>query len=76
MRRSIALVLAASLFLVMAEQAQAATVEISIASASAGFDSKVAAGTFADRLRWTNNDTIRHTTTQNAPLSLCGTPAT
>jgi hypothetical protein len=51
-------------------------VEISIASASAGFDSKVAAGTFADTFRWTNNDTIRHTTTQNAPLSLCGTPAT
>lgn len=42
MRRSIALVLAASLFMVMAEQAQAATVDISIVSASAGFDSKAA----------------------------------
>lgn len=70
MRRSIALVLAASLFLVMAEQAQAATVEISIVNASAGFDSKAAAGAFADTFRWTNNDTITHTTTQNAPLSL------
>src|SRR6266540_2899088 len=63
-RRSIALVLAASLFLVMAEQAQAATVDISIVSASAGFDSKAAAGAFADTFRWTNNDTITHTTTQ------------
>jgi hypothetical protein len=63
-RRSIALVLAASLFLVMAEQAQAATVDILIVSASAGFDSKAAAGAFADTFRWTNNDTITHTTTQ------------
>jgi plastocyanin len=53
-----------------AEQAQAATVDISIVSASAGFDSKVAAGAFADTFCWTNNDTITHTTTQNAPLSL------
>jgi hypothetical protein len=36
MRRSIALVLAASLFLVMTEQAHATTVDISIVSASAG----------------------------------------
>lgn len=70
MRRSIALVLAGSLLLVMAGQAQAATVNISIVSASAGFDSKVAAGAFGDTFHWTNNDTIAHTTTQNAPLSL------
>jgi plastocyanin len=70
MRRSIALVLAASLFLVMAEQAHAATVDISIVSASAGFDARVTAGAFGDTFHWTNNDTITHTTTQNAPLSL------
>jgi plastocyanin len=70
MRGSIALVLAASLFLVMTEHAHAATVDISIVSASAGFDSKVAAGAFGDTFHWTNNDTIPHTATQNAPLSL------
>ncbi|MGH2530495.1 MAG: cupredoxin domain-containing protein [Actinomycetota bacterium] len=70
MRRSIALVLAASLFLVMTEQAHAATVDISIVSASAGFDPKATAGAFGDTFHWTNDDTITHTTTQNAPLSL------
>jgi plastocyanin len=70
MRRSIALVLAASLFLVMTEQTHAATVDISIVSASAGFDPRVTAGAFGDTFHWTNNDTITHTTTQNAPLSL------
>jgi hypothetical protein len=38
MRRSIALMLVTSLFPAMAEQARAETVDISIVSASAGFD--------------------------------------
>ena len=70
MRHLIALVLAASLFLVMREQAHAATVDVSIVSASAGFDPKVTTGAFGDTFHWTNNDSITHTTTQNAPLSL------
>jgi plastocyanin len=70
MRRSIALVLAASLFLLMAGEARAATVDISIVSASAGFDPKTATGAIGDTFHWTNNDTITHTTTQNGPLSL------
>jgi plastocyanin len=70
MRRSIALVLTASLFLLMAGEARAATVDISIVSVSAGFDPKTATGAFGDTFHWTNDDTITHTTTQNGPLSL------
>jgi len=75
-RRSIALVLAASLFLVMAEQAQAATVDISIVSASAGFDSKAAAGGVR---RHVPLDEQRHDHAHHDAETLrsrCGTPAT
>jgi len=70
MRRSIALVLAASLFLLMAGEARAATVDISIVGVSAGFDPTAATGAIGDTFHWTNNDSITHTTTQNGPLSL------
>ena len=70
MRRSIALVLAASLFLLMAGEARAATVDISIVGVSAGFDPTTATGASGDTFHWTNNDSITHTTTQNGPLSL------
>jgi plastocyanin len=70
MRRSIALVLAASLFLVMAGEARAATVDVSIVSVSAGFDPRVATGAIGDTFHWTNDDSITHTSTQNGPLSL------
>jgi len=70
MRRSIALVLSASLFLLMAGKARAATVDISIVGVSAGFDRTAAAGAIGDTFHWTNNDGITHTTTQNGPLSL------
>ena len=70
MRRSIALVLAASLFLLMAGEARAATVDISIVGVSAGFDPTTATGAIGDTFHWTNDDSITHTTTQNGPLSL------
>jgi plastocyanin len=70
MRRSIALVLSASLFLLMAGEARAATVDISIVGVSAGFDPTAATGAIGDTFHWTNNDGITHTTTQNGPLSL------
>ena len=70
MRRSIALVLATSLFLLMAGEARAATVDISIVGVSAGFDPTTATGGIGDTFHWTNNDGITHTTTQNSPLSL------
>ncbi len=70
MRRSIALVLAASLFLLMAGEARAATLDISIVGVSAGFDPTAATGAIGDTFHWTNDDSITHTTTQNGPLSL------
>ena len=70
MRRSIALVLAASLFPLMAGEARAATVDISVVGVSAGFDPTAATGAIGDTFHWTNNDSITHTTTQNGPLSL------
>ena len=69
MRRSIALGLAASLFLLMAGEARAATVDISIVGVTAGFDPMTAIGAIGDTFQWTNDD-ITHTTTQNGPLSL------
>jgi hypothetical protein len=36
----------------------------------AGYEPKVTAGAFGDTIHWTNSDSITHTTTQNAPLSL------
>jgi len=70
MRRSIALVLAAWLFLLMAGEARAATVDISIVGVSAGFDPKIATGAIGDTFHWTNDDSVTHTATQNGPLSL------
>lgn len=70
MRRSIALVVAASLFLLTAGEARAATVDISIVGVSAGFDPTAATGAIGDTFHWTNDDGITHTTTQNGPLSL------
>ncbi len=70
MRRSIALVLATSMFLLIAAEAQGATVDISIVGISAGFDPKTATGAIGDTFHWTNDDSITHTTTQNGPLSL------
>lgn len=64
------MVMAAVLILVVAGEARAATVDISIVGVSKGFDPRAATGGIGDAFHWTNGDTIAHTSTQNAPLSL------
>jgi plastocyanin len=70
MRRLISLVLAAVLAMLVAGSAEAATVDISIVSTTVGFDPKTATGAFGDTFRWTNDDALNHTTTQDSPLAL------
>lgn len=70
MRRLISLVLAAVLAMLVAGPAEAATVDISIVSTTVGFDPKTATGAFGNTFRWTNDDALNHTSTQNSPLSL------
>jgi len=70
MRRFDSFVLAAVLALMVAGPAEAATVDISIVSTTVGFDPKTATGAFGDTFRWTNDDALNHTTTQDSPLAL------
>lgn len=70
MRRFGSFVMVAVLSMLMAGPAEAATVDISIVSTTTGFDPKTATGAFGDTFRWTNDDSINHTTTQNSPLAL------
>jgi plastocyanin len=70
MRRAIAFILVTVLAFSVAGEARAATVSISIVNQFAGFSPKTAKGAIGTTFKWTNNDSITHTTTQNAPLSL------
>jgi plastocyanin len=66
----LALSLATGLTLLGAMPAQAVTENISIVSASTGFSPKTVTSAFGTTFKWTNNDSITHTSTQNSPLSL------
>jgi len=70
MRRFVSFVLVAVPAMLVAGPAEAATVDISIVSTTVGFDPKTATGPFGDTFRWTNDDALNHTTTQDSPLAL------
>ncbi len=66
----LALALSAALTVLVASPAQAATKNISIVSRTAGFSPATVTGAFGTTFKWTNNDSLTHTSTQNSPLSL------
>jgi plastocyanin len=68
--RAIALVLAAAAITLIAVPASAATEDISIVSPTKGFSPKTVKDPFGTTFRWTNEDSIGHTTTQDSPLAL------
>ncbi len=69
-RRMTAFVLAAVTAALLPGPARAATVNISIVGIIAGFSPTTTTRAFGTTFTWKNNDSIGHTTTQNAPLSL------
>ena len=64
------LALATTLTVLGAAPAQAVTKAISIVSQTAGFSPATVTSAFGTTFKWTNNDSITHTSTQNSPLSL------
>jgi plastocyanin len=66
----LALALSAALTVLVASPAQAVTKDISIVSRTAGFSPATVTSAFGTTFKWTNDDSIIHTSTQNSPLSL------
>jgi plastocyanin len=69
-RRSIAVALVALATASIAAPAMAGTEDISIVSVTTGFSPKTVKDPFGTTFRWTNEDSIGHTTTQDSPLKL------
>jgi plastocyanin len=53
-----------------AEPASGASIGVSIVGVTSGFDPKTVTAALGDDVTWTNDDSIRHTTTQDGPLAL------
>lgn len=70
MRRCVPLGLLTAILAGVVPPAAAGTVDVSIVGVSEGFDPAVAAASAGDAVRWTNDDSIQHTTTQDGPLAL------
>lgn len=66
----LALALAGALTVLGTVPAQAVTKAISIVDTTTGFSPKTVTSAFGTTFKWTNDDSITHTTTQNSPLSL------
>jgi plastocyanin len=70
MRRCVPLGVLTAILAGVVPPATAGTVDVSIVGVSEGFDPAVATASAGDAVRWTNDDSIQHTTTQDGPLAL------